>query len=213
MSKIYTMLLASLMLLVSPAMAASYELGKQYVKIEPQPAVAEGEHVEVTEFFMYSCPHCSQFEPALEKWAAGKPANIDLVRVPAMFGGSANMHAQAYYTLEAMGESERLHIPLFRAIHDEKKKLRTRDALDAFLKAKGVDMAKFRETWDSFSVAAKINRASALMRRYGIRGVPALVVDGRYRSGKGFRSYDEMTEVIGTMADRVLQERKAAGKN
>ena len=110
-----------------------------------------------------------------------------------------------------MGELERLHEKLFHTMHAEKHKLRTREEVDAFLAENGVDMDKFREAMNSFSVAAKVNRARALMRRYGIRGVPALVVDGRYRSGTGFRSYEEMTEVVDFVVDKVLAQRKAQG--
>jgi len=63
---------------------------------------------------------------------------------------------------------------------------------------------------NSFAVAAKVNRARALMRRYGIRSVPTLVMDGRYRSGSGFRSYEEMTEVIDHVVAKVLEQRKQA---
>jgi thiol:disulfide interchange protein DsbA len=94
-------------------------------------------------------------------------------------------------------------------MHQEKRKLRTRDEVDAFLEENGVDMAKYREAMNSFAVAAKVNRARALMRRYGIRGVPALVIDGRYRSGTGFASFDEMTEVADFVVAKVLSERKA----
>ena len=38
---------------------------------------------------------------------------------------------------------------------------------------------------------------------------PALVVDGRYRSGSGFRSYEEMTEVVDHVVDKVLAQRQA----
>jgi thiol:disulfide interchange protein DsbA len=108
-----------------------------------------------------------------------------------------------------MGELERLHEKLFHAMHVEKNKLRSREQLDAFLEKNGVDMAQFGEAMNSFAVAAKVNRARALMRRYGIRGVPALVVDGRYRSGSGFKSYQEMTEVVDYLVDKVLMQRNA----
>ena len=70
-------------------------------------------------------------------------------------------------------------------------------------------MAKFSEAMNSFAVAAKVNRARALMRRYGVRSVPSLVVDGRYRSGSGFASYQEMTEVVDFVVDKVLAQREA----
>ena len=40
------------------------------------------------------------------------------------------------------------------------------------------------------------------MRRYGVRSVPAVVVDGRYRSGTGFSGYQEITEVVDYVVDK-----------
>lgn len=200
---------AGLMLFAGSALAKSYEEGVQYLPITPQPPIGSGDQVEVVEFFWYGCNHCNDFEPVVSKWAAGLPENVTFTQIPVMFGGAADMHAQVYYALEGMGELERLHGKIFHAIHGEGRKLRTRDAVDALLQENGVDMDKYREAMNSFAVAAKVNRARALMRRYGIRGVPALVVDGRYRSGSGFRSYEDMTEVVDFVVDKVLVQRKA----
>jgi thiol:disulfide interchange protein DsbA len=108
-----------------------------------------------------------------------------------------------------MGELGRLHEVIFRAMHVEKRKLRSRDEMDALLQENGVDMAKFNEAMSSFAVAAKVNRARALMRRYGVRSVPAVVVDGRYRSGTGFSGYQEITEVVDYVVDKVLKQRQS----
>jgi thiol:disulfide interchange protein DsbA len=133
---------------------------------------------------------------------------VKFVQIPAMFGGAADLHAQVYYALEGMGELQRLHNKLFDTINSGRK-LRTRDEVDAFLQENGVDMAKFADAMNSFAVAAKVNRARALMRRYGVRSVPSMVVDARYRSGSGFSGYEEITEVVDYVVDKVLTQRKA----
>lgn len=202
-------LMAGALLLAGSAVAKPFEEGMQYVPIKPQPPVASGEQVEVVEFFWYGCTHCNDFEPIVTKWKTGLPEHVSFKQIPVMFGGAADLHAQVYYALEGMGELDRMHGKLFHVMNVEKKKLRTRDEVDAFLEANGVDMGKYREAMNSFAVAAKVNRARALMRRYGIRGVPALVVDGRYRSGTGFRSYEEMTEVVDHVVDKVLAQRES----
>jgi len=207
--KVVTTLFAGVLLLAGTALAKVFEEGVQYVPIQPQPPVGSGDEVEVVEFFWYGCPHCRDFEPIVNKWAAGLPENVKFTQIPVMFGGPADLHAQVYYALEGMGELPRLHEKFFHAMHVERNKLRSRDDVDAFLAANGVDMDKFAEAMNSFAVAAKVNRARALMRRYGVRGVPALVVDGRYRSGSGFNSYEEMTEVADFVVDKVLAQRKA----
>jgi thiol:disulfide interchange protein DsbA len=124
--------------------------------------------------------------------------------MPAMFGGVANLHAKAFFALEAMGEADKVHQAFFEAIHEQKKRLRTQQELEAFLASQGVDTDKFREAMNSFTVQTMANRAAALMRRYGIRAVPALVVDGRYR----IKNTPQVLEVADTLIKRTLAERK-----
>ena len=208
MKKIVAILLAGALMLAGNALAKSFEEGVQYVPIQPQPPVGMGEEVEVVEFFWYGCPHCRDFEPTVNKWAGGLPVNVKFTQIPAMFGRAADLHAQVYYALQGMGELDRLHEKLFEAINSGGRKLATRDEVDAFLVENGVDMAMFGDSMNSFAVAAKVNRARALMRRYGVRSVPTLVVDGRYRSGTGFSSYQDMVEVADYVVDKVLVQRK-----
>ena len=210
MKNAVAILLIAAVTLLGSAGAKSFQQGVQYVPVQPQPPVATDDRVEVVEFFWYGCPHCRDFEPVVNRWAAALPDNVTFTQVPVMFGGAADLHAQVYYALEGMGELGRLHEKLFHAMHVEKRKLRSREEVDAFLAANGVDMDAFRDAMNSFAVAAKVNRARALMRRYGIRSVPTLVMDGRYRSGTGFRSYEDMTAVIDHVVAKVLDQRAQA---
>jgi thiol:disulfide interchange protein DsbA len=120
------------------------------------------------------------------------------------------LHAKTYFALEVMGEAERLHGIIFDAMHVKKLKLDTLDEMTAFLEGQGVDGKKFREALDSFAVQTQLNRATVLARRYGIRSVPTLIVDGRYKSGKGFNGYGEFTELVDYLAAKTVKERQAA---
>lgn len=202
------LMVAGLMSAPVLAEARQFEENVNYELLLPEPEYAKpGEPVEVAEFFMWSCPHCFHFEPFIKKWDANKAKDVEFVRIPAMFGGSANLHAKVFYALEAIGELKRVDDAFFREIHEKRNRLGDRDAVDAFLASQGVDMEKFRKAMKSFSVAAKTNRAALLMRRYGVRGVPSLVVDGRFKSGRGL-SYKEMTELADFLVDRVREERR-----
>ena len=192
-------------MLTSFAMAADFQEGVLYDAITPPPPVGSGNDVVVEEFFMYTCPHCKDLEPTVNSWLEKNPEGVVFTRVPAMFGGAATLHAKAYYALEIIGEGERLHEPLFQAIHDDRKRLTTAKALEAFLQENKVDMDKYHAAFSSFTVQTKANRAAALMRRYGIRSVPALVVDGRYR----VKNSAEVIEVTEYLVDKVAENRKA----
>ena len=107
------------------------------------------------------------------------------------------MHARAYYTAEVLGVLEKIHQPLFDAMNLKKQKMATTDELAAFFAKNGVSKETFLETYNSFSVDSKVRRASDLSKRYGIDGVPSLIVNGKYRtSGSLAGSREKMLKVV-----------------
>jgi len=168
-----------------------------------------GNGIEVLEFFWYGCPHCHEFEPTLNRWLKSEPEGVRFARVPAVFSKPGLLHAQAYYALELVGAPDSVNGAIFEQFHVRKKPLNTVDALADFVASQGVNRQEFVAALESFAVDTKVRRAQVLAERYGIRGVPALVVDGRYRSGS-VRSYDEMIEVANYLIDKVAQERRQA---
>ena len=147
----------------------------------PQPLVADdGNKVEVVEFFWYGCPHCYHIEPLVEKWKKTLPPEAVFRPFPAVFNARWGHDAAIFYAFEALGVSDKLHRPLFDAIHLDH--LRTDDpkALAEWVKSHGIDPKKFDDTMKSFSVQAKVRRAAQLTAAYKIDGTPAFAVAGRY---------------------------------
>jgi thiol:disulfide interchange protein DsbA len=202
MKKLFVLLILGLLSL--NAQAADLKEGVNYDLITPTPPVGSGDEVEVIEFFMYTCPHCKNLDPALREWEKKLPENVKFQHMPAMFGGAANLHAKNFFALEVMGEDKRLHDAWFKAIHDEKRRLRTQADIDKFLEENGVDMNKFHATLNSFTVQTKANRAAALMRRYGVRSVPMMIVDGRYR----IKNTPQVLENTDALIQKTLNDRK-----
>lgn len=195
-------------LAILPGTAKTFDENQDYVAILPEPAIAKpGAKVEVIEFFMHGCSHCYRFDPALERWLKTKPADIAFVRIPALFGRHYDMHAKAYYALESLGKAEALHHAWFNEIHVNRNPLDTRQALDAFLQAQGVDLVQFDQAMKSFAVATKVNRANTLLQRYDIRSVPSLVVDGRYKNNRGM-AHDDMLLLISDLVAKVREQRE-----
>lgn len=162
----------------------------------PNPA-----RIEVIDFFWYGCPYCNLFEPQLESWLASKPDNVDFIRVPAVIRPGWSNHARAFYTAESLGILDQLHERLFVAIHEEDQDLNDMDELAAIFSEQGIDRARFEKTFNSDEVNRKVQEAGRLTRRYGIDSVPAIVVNGRYRTnpvlaGGASRILDAVNELI-----------------
>jgi thiol:disulfide interchange protein DsbA len=156
--------------------------GIDYVELPvPQPTET-GEKVEVLEVFMYSCPHCFHLEPTIERWLKTKPENVVFRRMPAVFGSKAEPHARAFYAAELMGETDRFSAALFDALHVKKQRVWDEDALVELAEGVGIDGGEFRKAYNSFFVGMKVSRAEEMGKRYGIDGVPAIIVDGKYRT-------------------------------
>lgn len=155
--------------------------GKDYLLLsKPAPSEAPAGQIEVVEFFWYSCPHCNEFEPQLEAWAAKAPKDVSLRRVPVSFRPDFEPQQRLYYVLEALGKVAALHKKVFYAIHVEKQTLNTADLVSAWAQKQGIDKAKFTELYNSFPVNMKARKATQLQEAFMVDGVPALGVDGRY---------------------------------
>lgn len=176
--------MVSSLLILAPLAQAEIDEGIEYKLVQPPVRTDSGNKVEVVEVFWYGCPHCYHFEPMLNTWKKKLAKNVEFKRIPAVFPDRPlwELHARAYYTAELLGILDKIHTPLFDAIHKQGKKLFSMDALADFFANYGVDKATFKDTMQSFGVAMKVNRARDLTARYGIDGVPTIIVDGRYRT-------------------------------
>jgi thiol:disulfide interchange protein DsbA len=155
----------------------------------------------VIEFFWYSCSHCNAFEPALESWIKAAPKDLSIRRIPVAFNASFVPQQKLYFTLEGMGKLDTVHGKVFRAIHVEKQKLAKDDEIFAWVAQQGVDIAKFKEMYSSFTVASQVRRATALQEGYGVEGVPSMGVAGRfYTDGTMAGSMQTVLQVVEHLA-------------
>ena len=191
---------ATLLILFNTSIqAASYDEGIEYLKINPavSTSVDKGQ-VEVVELFWYMCPHCFRFEPTMKKWLKNKPKNVVFKRVPAIFSPRWRFFAKVYYTTEILGVTEKVHEPLFKALHEDKARLGNEAAMAKFVeKHAGIKQQKFMDIFGSFSVDAKVRKAEDLSKRYKAQGVPTLVVNGKWRTGGTIADgHDGMIKVL-----------------
>lgn len=186
---------------LTSAQAAPPVQGTDYSLLNPPQPQSTAGKVEVIEFFSYGCPHCYHLSPLLAEWHKTQlPANAVLIKVPVSFGRREwGQLVRAYYTLESMGEIERLDAKLFDAIHAQHQPLFDLDALASWAAQNGVDANKFRAQFTSPEITAKATRADQLSRDYKINGVPTITVAGKYRAiGKDFPDMLRITtELVG----------------
>ena len=183
--KLHKIVCSALLALLAAANSPAEEfvVGQHYQEVKPAVATSTAaDKVEVLELFWYGCPHCYAFEPQLQEWLKNKADYIEFVRVPAVFAQNWEVHARAFYAAQQLGVLDKLNGPMFDAIHKEGRKLGSQEEVTQFFADKGVSAEDFKKAYNSFDVDTKTRRAIALTREYGITGVPALIVNGKYRS-------------------------------
>jgi thiol:disulfide interchange protein DsbA len=183
------------------------QAGKQYVELSSPVPVSVPGKIEVVELFWYGCPHCYQFEPTLNPWVEKLPDDVNFVRIPALFGGAWNLHGQMYITLDIMKAEHQVHDAVFRAIHQEGKKLASAEEMADFLATQGVDKDAFLKTFNSFAVKGRMENAKKLAMAYQITGVPVLVVNGKYRFDIGSSGGAQQALQV---ADHLIAKERAA---
>jgi thiol:disulfide interchange protein DsbA len=207
---LYTFAFVSLLALALPAQA-QLAAGVDFAEIKPALQVDNPARIEVVEFFSYACPHCSDLNPLVRKWAAKLPADVAFKRVPVSFNSPFyQLMAKLFYTLDAIGEMERLDAAAFDAIHVKGLKLIDEKSVQEWAVSQGVDAKKFSDAFKSFSTDSNVKRADQLSRAAKIPGVPALVVDGRYLVvGKNVKNHDELLALTEKVIDKARTERAA----
>jgi len=173
-----------------------------------QPATGK---IEVTEIFGYVCPACAAFQPLVGPWKAGLPSDVNFVYVPAMFGGTWDDYARAFYAAQTLGVQEKTHEALYAAIHSQQtlKGERGADSVDdiaKFYAGYGVDPKQFAATMGSFAVNAKTNSAKQFAQRSAISGTPSIIINGKYLV-KG-KSFPDMLRI----ADHLIARERGAAQ-
>ena len=177
MKKLATLLFAALLAL---PLGAAAQQKYNYTELKPPIPAEGGAKIEVLEFFWYGCIHCYNLEPQIDTWLKKLPSDVQFRRVPAVFNERWALDAAIFYAMEAMGVLDKLHRPLFDAIHKDRLRTDNQQAFGEWLQKQGVDSKKLFETVRSFGVQSKTRRAAQLTVAYKVDGTPAMGVDGRF---------------------------------
>jgi thiol:disulfide interchange protein DsbA len=203
----------------APAPASSQPTGPAPVEGADYVVIANGKpfqpatgKIEVAEVFGFVCPACAAFQPLIGPWKAGLPSDVNFVYVPAMFGGTWDDYAKAFYAAQALNLEDKTHEALYKAIHVDQalKGERGRDSVQdiaAFYAKHGADAKQFEAAMSSFAVSAKTSAAKQFAQRSQITGTPSVIVNGKYLV-KG-KSFPDMLRI----ADHLIARERAAKGN
>ena len=190
-----------------PGLAVQAQEAKYRTLKAPAPTDAEAGKIEVVEFFWFGCPHCYSLEPLINAWAKKLPPDVVFRRQHVPF--RETKHQQLYFTLQAMGkDSEKVLGAVFAAIHQQRKRMLDPKEMVEVLAPFGVDAKEFNDTFKSFGVRTRQQRANKLADAYSLDGVPAIGVNGKYLTAPSLAGSNEAA--LRVVDDLIARERKGA---
>lgn len=190
---------------------AKYLLDQHYKAVR-QPVASPTAKVEVMEVFSYSCIHCFNFEPMVDKWLKTKPADVVFVQQPWSLGQPAALpRSKAVVAARQLGVHEKFHKALFGAIHGQGKVMATNADLEAlFVSSTGMDAQQFRDAFNGFAADSEVRRGENLVRDLGLSSVPTVVVDGRWYTNGSMAGGNEKVFAV---VDFLVAQAKLARKS
>jgi len=181
----------------------------EFQRIDPPHAVAAADgRIEVIEFFYYGCPVCYETEPFLSRWLKDAPDYVAIRHVPALSSEAWEPLAKLYYTLEALGQIDRLHWPVYDNIHFEDLRLSDEKVMIDWAARNGVERDAFARAYASDAVASKVRHARELLKSYGVGAVPTFIVDGKFlTSARLAGGTQQVVQVLDRLVRLAREER------
>ncbi|MGB0473645.1 MAG: thiol:disulfide interchange protein DsbA/DsbL [Porticoccaceae bacterium] len=202
--------LALLPLAMCQAADEKYKAGEHYDILPQAVRTANADKIEVNEVFAYTCGHCFNFQSELHPWVEKLAADVDFQSTPAIWQSKMKPYARVYYAAKILNVLDRVHQPIFEAIHLKKTPLRSEADFAAIFTANGVDSKEFSSAFNSFGTNSMISQAESRVRAYKVRGTPEMIVNGKYRisttKAGGFSGMLKVAEFL------IEKERNLAAK-
>ena len=168
-----------LSLFCSSAFSKDYQEGRHYELIEPLPT-RNPEKIEVIEFFWFGCGHCFSLEQLIKDWKSEVSSEVDFFRLPVVWNAQTKTHAKLFFATETLRVPEAIQ-GIFSAIHYNRKMMLSDTEIIPFFQGYGIQEDKYLAATNSFGLKNNLRKAELFAFKYGIKGVPAFIVNGKYK--------------------------------
>lgn len=194
-------------LVMCQAADEAFKAGEHYDILPQAVRTANSEKIEINEVFSYTCGHCFNFQTSLHPWVKELPADVDFQSTPAVWQANLEPYARAYYAAKILNVLDKVHMPIFDAIHVKKKSIKKQSDFEEIFVTEGVSIEKFSSAFNSFGATSMVNQAKSRVRAYRVRGTPEVIVNGKYRvSTSKAGGFSGMLKV----ADFLIEKERAA---
>lgn len=192
-------LACGLMLSASFALqAASFEEGKDYVTVT---GITEAQKPVLREFFSYNCPHCYKQEPLVDLTVQLLGKDVAFERTPVGAGRPAwELSQLAYYVAQKLKMTKQTHGAIFKQIHEKGEQFTAPEQVKAFFVAQGAKVDDVDAAMNSVDAKFTLMNYDSQAELAGIKGVPSLLVNGRYMLTSTAHAPEELAALVKFLA-------------
>ncbi|MGB5445897.1 MAG: thiol:disulfide interchange protein DsbA/DsbL [Psychromonas sp.] len=182
MKKIFALIMGLILFPLS-AQAADFKEGVHY-EVVKQTATATP---EVKEFFSFYCSHCFKFEPFVNNLKQQLPEEVAIKKVHVNFLGKemGPELTQAYAAAEILQVEDQLSALIFDQLQNQGKNINGRAGVIALFEKAGVSEQEATGALASFPATGLASQMKRDTETFAIRGVPTLIVNGKYKVNTG----------------------------
>lgn len=182
-----------------------YKENLHYKRVANVPVDKQNGKIKVTEFFLYSCPHCRELEPKLEKWVEKNKEKVTYEQIPVIATPSMIPLAKSYYIAKKLNILDKTHEALYKSIHDDKKVYLNEYELSKFFAKYNVKPDDFLKEFNSEDIVNKVGNARSLSAKYGFRGVPAVVLNNEFKTAPFYvKDQEQMIEIMDFLLEKTI---------
>lgn len=143
--------------------------------------------VEVSFLFAYLCPPCYDVGKDIIPWAAANSSVVNYSQEVPPLNGSWERDARLYYTLLQTQRSQQFIDLVCARAESDRSWLRSNILIAQAIKSldSSINEGSFLDTMYSNEVEAKLKRSRVFAEKSGIRAIPSVIVNGKYRLDPG----------------------------
>ncbi|AUD60815.1 thiol:disulfide interchange protein DsbA/DsbL [Shewanella sp. SP2S2-4] len=178
--------------------AASFEEGKDYVTVA---GITEAQKPVLREFFSYNCPHCYKQEPLMDLTVQLLGKDVAFERTPVGAGRPAwELSQLAYYVAQKLKMTKQTHGAIFKQIHEKGEQFTAPEQVKAFFVAQGAKVDDVDAAMNSVDAKFTLMNYDSQAELAGIKGVPSLLVNGRYMLTSTAHTPEELAALVKFLA-------------
>jgi len=189
-------------LIISPlSQAADFKEGTEYTVVSK----VATKQPEVVEYFSFLCPACFRFEALVTDLKKNLPEGVTFRKNHTeTMGGNVGVEMAKAFAISSLLKNTDVMVPkIFNAIHVQKTSMRTIEDARPFFMDAGITEKKFNAAAKSFKLKRTTDQMRQNTNRFGIRGVPTFIINGKYQiNNQKITSAEQFQELVAYLSQK-----------